>query len=213
MGGFGSGRQGGRVTIRRCDSRRLATKDLRALLRSPDGGNARLSYRVAGRSIMNVELEVRPSHGYMRLQHPTRVSASAATTALVDYTIGLTSTEAGFGGRRWWFVCPILRRRCAVLYLPRGAHRFGSAEGYGLAHDVTRFAEVDRLWHRMAGIARRLGDEGPAPDAPPPRPRWMRTPTYDRLLDSWHEAAERRDNICDSRITGFLARLGGRFGG
>ena len=84
----------------------------------------------------------------------------------MDYTIGLTSTAAGFGGRRWWFVCPISGRRCAVLYLPRGAHRFGSAKSYGLAYGVTRLAEHDRLWHRMAKIARRLGDDDPRPGDP-----------------------------------------------
>ena len=129
----------------------------------------------------------------------------------MDYTVGLTSTAAGFGGRRRWFSCPISGRRCAVLYLPRGAHRFGSAKGYGLAYGVTRMEEHDRLWHRMAKIARRLGDE-PDPEIPPRRPKWMRTATYDRLLESWHRCAERRDEIYDAKIAGCVARLG-RLGG
>jgi hypothetical protein len=38
MGGWGSGRQGGPVTIEGCGSCRLTTKNLRQLLRAPAGG-------------------------------------------------------------------------------------------------------------------------------------------------------------------------------
>ena len=130
----------------------------------------------------------------------------------MDYTVGLASTAAGFGGRRWWFACPVSSRRCAVLYLPRGARQFGSAKGYSLAYGVTRMEEHDRLWHRMERIARRLGDRHPDTEIPPRRPKWMRTATYDRLLESWHDAAERRDEIYDGKIAGCIARLG-RLGG
>ena len=39
MGGWGSGRQGGQLTIEDCGSCRLSTKSLRQLLRTPTGGN------------------------------------------------------------------------------------------------------------------------------------------------------------------------------
>jgi hypothetical protein len=77
-----------------------------------------------------VVIEARPEHGYLRLRHPSRALEHAEP---MDYIVGLTSTAAGFGGRRWWFSCPVSGRRCAVLYLPRGGRRFGSAKGYGLA--------------------------------------------------------------------------------
>jgi hypothetical protein len=50
-------------------------------------------------------------------------------------------------------------------------------------------------------IAQRLGNE-PDPEIPPRKPKWMRTATYDHLLDVWHEAAERRKAIYDVRIAG-----------
>ena len=209
MGGWGSGRQGGRVTIEGCGSCRLAIKDLGHLLRSPAGRAVWMNYGQNGEHLMTVVVEARPEHGYIRLQHPSRASDRAEH---MDYTVGLTSTAAGFGGRRWWFSCPVSRRRCAVLYLPRGARQFGSAKGYGLAYSVTRMEEHDRLWHRMEKIARRLGDRDPDPEIPPRRPKWMRTATYDRLLEGWHDAAERRDEIYDDKIAGCIARLG-RLGG
>ena len=65
----------------------------------------------------------------------------------------------------------------------------------------------DRLCHRMAKIARRLGERDPNPGIPPPRPKGMRTATYDRLLCAWHDADEHRDEIFDAKIAGCLARL------
>jgi hypothetical protein len=203
MGGWGSGRQDGRVTIGGCGSYRLAIKDLRQLLQSPAGRAVWLTYRQDGEHGMTVVIEARPEHGYLRLQHPSRASEQAKP---MDYTVGLTSTAVGFGGRRWWFSCPVSGRRCAVLYLPRGGHRFGSAQGYGLAYSVTRMEEQDRLWRRMAKIAQRLGDE-PDPELPPRKPKGMRAATYDRLLEDWHRTAERRDAIYDAKAAGFAARL------
>jgi hypothetical protein len=202
MGGWGSGRQNGQRTIEDCGSCRLSTKSLRALLRSPAGGNMQLLYRADG-AYLSLAIEVRPNAGHLRLQHPPRAESRIGR---MDYTVGLVSTEVGFGGRRWWFLCPVSGRRSAVLYLPRGAYQFGSAKGYRLAHGVTRLATLDRLWHRMVKIAHRLGDNAPDPDIPPRRPKWMRQATYARLLDVWHEAAERRDDIYESKIAGFLAQ-------
>ena len=202
MGGYGSGRQGGRVTICSCGSCRLSTKDLRVLLRSPSGGHCYGRYRVDD-TVMTLDLEVLPHHGYLRLRHPTRARTGPEHE---DYTIRLVTTPVGFGGHRWWFICPVSGQRCAVLWLPRGAYRFGSAKGYGLAYDITRLAPQDRLWHRMRKIARRLGDDDPTPDFPPRKPKWMRLATYERLLENWHDAAERRDDIYDTKIAGFLAR-------
>jgi hypothetical protein len=208
MGGWGSGRQGGRVTIEGCASCRLAIKDLGPLLRAPSGAAAWMHYRQDGEHLLTVRIEARPGHGCLRLRHPSR---GLEHTEDMDYAVGLTSTAVGFGGRRWWFACPLSGRRCAVLYLPRGGRRFGSAKGYGLAYGVTRMEEHDRLWRRMARIAQRLGDE-PDPEIPPRKPKGMRAATHERLLEDWHRTAGRRDRIFDAKLAGFAARLD-RLGG
>jgi hypothetical protein len=51
----------------------------------------------------------------------------------VRYCISLISTAAHFGGRRWWFKCPVNGIRAAKLYLPPTAIRFASRQ----AHDLT----------------------------------------------------------------------------
>ena len=63
MGGWGSGRQGGRVTIGGCGSCRLALKDLGDLLRSPANKVVWLNYGQNGEHRMTVVVEARPEQG------------------------------------------------------------------------------------------------------------------------------------------------------
>jgi hypothetical protein len=58
----------------------------------------------------------------------------------VDYKVQLVTTKPNYGGHRWWFICPIVRRdggpprRVAKLYLPSGSKYFGSREAYALTY-------------------------------------------------------------------------------
>ena len=52
----------------------------------------------------------------------------------VDCMVRLVSTRPNYGGRRWWFLCPLVRRRVAKLYLPPGGGLFGSREAHGLTY-------------------------------------------------------------------------------
>jgi hypothetical protein len=56
-----------------------------------------MRYRWSGGHLMTVVIEARPKQGYLRLLHPSRASDR---TEHMDYTVGLTWTEVGFGGRR-----------------------------------------------------------------------------------------------------------------
>jgi hypothetical protein len=72
------------------------------------------------------------------------------------YAVRLVSTVPRFGGRRWWFLCPLARkdgkppRRVAKLHLPPGQRYFGSREAYGLT-----YRSVHESWARRA-LFRRL---------------------------------------------------------
>jgi hypothetical protein len=54
--------------------------------------------------------------------------------------IDLQSTRPHYGGRRWWFTCPlstanrVCRRRVATLLLPPGERVFGCRRCYGLTY-------------------------------------------------------------------------------
>jgi len=54
----------------------------------------------------------------------------------VDYKVRLVTTKPNYGGRRWWFICPLVRRpprrseaRSAVRWKV-----FRSREAYGLTY-------------------------------------------------------------------------------
>jgi hypothetical protein len=69
MGGYGSGRPGGRVTIEGCGSYRLSTKDLRDMLRHPPSADLVLRYHVRDEPLA-IRLQVRPTQGCLHLRHP-----------------------------------------------------------------------------------------------------------------------------------------------
>lgn len=58
-----------------------------------------------------------------------------------NYITPVVSTPCHFGGRRWWFICPLslngraCRRRCRIVYLPSDAGYFGCRECYQLTYE------------------------------------------------------------------------------
>jgi hypothetical protein len=77
----------------------------------------------------------------------------------VDYRVRLVTTTPHYGGRRWWFICPLVRRdggpprRVAKLYLPCAGKYFGSREGYGLTYTSCQESR------KSCGLFRRLAAE------------------------------------------------------
>jgi len=50
----------------------------------------------------------------------------------VSHSISLVSIRPPFGGRRWYFCCPVEHIRVTKLFLPPGARRFASRQAHGL---------------------------------------------------------------------------------
>jgi len=81
----------------------------------------------------------------------------------------LQSTRPNYGGRRWWFTCPLVidgkacERRAAKLYLPPGGLYYGCRHCYGLsyrsaqeAHKLDRSGlELLRLFGLLEDIEKR----------------------------------------------------------
>ena len=71
------------------------------------------------------------------------------------YGICLEWTPCHFGGRRWWFRCPLSRdgvpcgRRCRVVYRPAGAEFFGCRECHRLTYR-SRQQHRNRWWEGFA---------------------------------------------------------------
>ena len=62
--------------------------------------------------------------------------------------INLVATEPHFGGRRWWFRCPVTGNRARVLYLPAGAPRWASRDACRLGYASQRMSAGQRQFTR-----------------------------------------------------------------
>ena len=94
--------------------------------------------------------------GSLRL-HYSRIS----TGELTDYQVQATTTPLPWGGRRWWFQCPLsdgghsCGRRVGKLYLPPGGKYFGCRHCYNLTYKSCQ--ESHRLDSLYAEVAREVG--------------------------------------------------------
>ena len=127
----------------------------------------------------------------------------------IDDKIYLAHSRPTFGGLRWWFVCPRLKRRVRKLYLPFGGRHFWSRAAYRLAYASQRETLGDRASRRARKICRRLGGD-PDADTYPDKPRRMRWNTYNRLMDKLVAADRLANRLADQRLLTFAARCEGR---
>jgi len=93
-----------------------------------------------------------------------------------------------FGGQQWYFKCPVTAKKCSVVWLPPGANRFCSRQAWGkqVAYSTQFEAPFDRAISAREKVKSRLiGDLDPREWELPPKPKWMRWGTYERLADKY----------------------------
>jgi len=124
--------------------------------------------------------------------------------------IHLVANPRHFGGQQWYFVCPYMNRRASVLWMPPGAHEFACRQrwrrqvAYG-----SQFLDRDNRAHQgQARIKSRLcsiGGFDPEKWDFPPKPKWMRWRTYNRI----EEQFDRYEAILDEGSLALAARYVG----
>jgi hypothetical protein len=128
----------------------------------------------------------------------------------MDETIILTPRSRRFGGQQWYFVCPVENRCCSVLWRPPGAKQFRCRQGWGrrVAYS-SQFLDPDNRAHRgKAKIkAKLIADLDPEEWELPPKPKWMRWSTYNRLVDRFDTYEE----ILERGIPELMAKLLGKY--
>jgi hypothetical protein len=123
----------------------------------------------------------------------------------IEDTIPLVETEAGFGGRRKWFLCASCGRRARILYGGR-LYRCRICRG------ATYESQYEPFFHasheRIRRLKKRLGDRQADTWAPiPTRPKGMHRKTYERLCDEiWNEEMR-----MDRALTNYAVRRGYEF--
>jgi hypothetical protein len=150
---------------------------LRASIIAAGRDDAAVSMELTYRGTDNFEVfaTVRPELGgrIVELSHRERCGAEA----MIIYSVRAVATAQPFGGVRWWFICPATNRCVTKLWLPLGGSRFASRQAYRLGYGVQRESRLDR---RAARIYRTLAGPTQWRDGIPPKPRYMRWPTYSR---------------------------------
>lgn len=205
MGGYGSGRQGGRLLAEealRIDIAWMLRKGLavegaqkRGSLRWTCGGqpSGDVSYRCDMRDLENAELE-------LRFTVTTRATDSAKSYI---QRIRLTHTRPHLGGRRWWMHCPRNGSRVRMLFAPAGGEMFASRKAWGIAYRSQRQTKRDNLFERLFRLQRRLGcEEGW--EMPIRRPKGMHYRTYARLEEQYWQL----DAQCAVEMILALSRFG-----
>jgi hypothetical protein len=104
----------------------------------------------------------------------------------LDQWITLIPRPRQYGGRQWYFLCPVMNRPASVLWKPPGAREFRSRQAWGsrvVAYGSQFLASSDRAHAGQAKIkARLIGDYDPDDWDVPPKPKWMRWRTYNQYV-------------------------------
>ena len=199
MGGLGSGRfwRYGGATVE--DG---LTLDINKLVRDRnirpgEWRSGTLTWRrvPSGEEVGNICYEanlIDPDVAWMRLHY--RLNGEPK-----NYRIDLETTRPNYGGRRWWFRCPVTCRRVAKLHSPPGGDIFASRRAYGLAYRSQRERAYERALTRTQDIRMKLGGDPSLAAAFPDKPKGMWWRTYRRLrkeameaeMASWIGVAER----------------------
>ena len=201
MGGYGSGRSGGRAT-----TENGLTLSLSELMPFRPGfvSSGSLVWRNirAGERIGSIgyEAHLRQESGRVRLMYTTTRWDGERRES--DYWVQLETTPQPFGGRRWWFICPRTGRRATKLYLPNGAFTFASRQAYRLAYPCQRETACCRALRRAFRLRGKLGAEGGIGDYVE-KPKWMRWRTYNRMLEKISAAEE----VVDAHTQNFDRKL------
>jgi hypothetical protein len=123
--------------------------------------------------------------------------------------VAVATVPCHFGGVRWHWICPETGRNVRYLYLPNGGTRFLSRGAYKLRWASTCATALEKSHMRLARLAAKLGAEYQGfTREPPPKPKWMRWATYDRLAAEWEAAAGRHDTAWLAGARRTLARVG-----
>jgi hypothetical protein len=127
----------------------------------------------------------------------------------LDQRIMLVAKQRHFGGRQWYFVCPVKNRPVSVLWKPPGSWRFCSRHTWGrqvayssqyLDRDSRAHAGQSKIRSRLCSIGGLDPDEWDLP----PKPNWMRWATYNRYSERYDHYEDILDFGCAALAAKFL---------
>ena len=174
MGGFGSGRHGGRPK-----TEQMKRLDLVSLRRKGylSGFPMSISWSCGDEPTGSIGLQALADG--LRLFYNAR--ENDGEWHAVDELVHFVWTPLRFGGSRQWFRCPKCARTCRILY---GGSRFRCRRCYGLSYNSQAESRADRATRAMFKIVRRLDPKEECNDLPW-KPKGMHWRTYNRLAERY----------------------------
>lgn len=207
MGGYGSGRTGGRPTVEDGLTVNLPLMLRKGWIRDGSASAGNLNWSRNGQSFSNIGYSyslVDPDDAWLKLIYTRRRQSDGRCD--VEQFIRLTATLPNYGGRRWWMVCPFIGKRVTKLHMPSGGDKFASREAWRLGYRSQRVAGRDRAFEKLFRLQRKLGcPEGWEAGLRRPKGMWNRT--FERHCDRYEEL----DAQCSVEMVGMLGRLGAPF--
>jgi len=194
MGGFNSGRHGGKT----CTADKLAL-DVRRLQRDGflrSGLSFGWHWTLRGEKVGNID--IRTDADRVSLNYRQRTNGGEWVD--MNYPVRLAWTPCNYGGQRAWWLCPAVGcgRRVAVLY---GGAVFACRHCHRLAYRSQREAPDDRATRRADKLRDRLGWEAGILNGEGWKPKGMHWRTYGRMKAS-HDA-----HVMQA-LAGMAAKLG-----
>ncbi len=118
----------------------------------------------------------------------------------ISYKMNLTTTTPFYGGKRWWFVCPVTEKRCAVLYFSDTYRKFVSRQAFDhLPYRSQNECIINRAIRKKHKLQDRYCKEG-SYDTYFPKPKHMHKTTYFKLLDQLNHADSHVDFLMFKRF-------------
>jgi len=203
MGGWGSGRSGGRPVAEHC--LRIELPWMLKTGRVVPGQHIRssLHWSRGDEPAGNIRYEAIMSEPGCERLILTYTRGSGADKESVRQEVRLVWTQPHYGGKRWWMICPYRGGRCAKLFLPGNGDRFASRKAWRMQYTSQRATWHDAPFERLNRLQRKLGcREGYDEWIFRPKGMWHRT--FER-----HQARfDQINDQCNRVWLGYMSRLG-----
>ncbi len=204
MGGWGSGRTGGRPVAD--EALKIDWAWMMRTRRAVPGQriSGGLYWTRGGEPCSNISYVcdmTDPEYGGMDLSF-TAKNRWDGTSKSYKQHVQLSYSEPNYGGKRWWMHCPINGDRVAKLYLPAGGDVFASRRAWKVGYTSQRKGPRDQCFERLFSLQRRLGCEQ-GWEQPIRRPKGMWRRTYERFERRYWEL----DAECAYQMMGVLKLL------
>lgn len=124
--------------------------------------------------------------------------------------IALRPSPRRLGGFQWFAVCPDTGKRARVLWKPAGASYFASRHAWrGRVAYHSQFLDphARASWAQDKIKARLIGNRNPNEWDLPPKPKWMRWATYNRLEARFDEQEDVKNALAAAGLRCVSAQI------